>query len=870
MAPPWQVRDGFAGPDGARSFDPAAPMVSCPSPGKQGCQRMARDLHRARRRPWDLRLPALLFPLLGVIVGCADGGLVAGLSGEVRLENGIEAELGQAVRPAPERFAFQDAMAWQFIGPSMESAARSLRDGHLPLWEPAIGGGWPLMASGSAGVLSPLKLPFYLLGGPAGESAWLLLKLLAAGLFTWLFCRRLGAGAWPAALGAVAFGACGYSVCYAPYEHDPVVFLPLALWSADRVLESRGVGRVAVAAASIALVLVSGHPVLAAAVLLATATWVLCRLWERRAAFGERLASGSRVLAAVLVALALSAVVLVPFAEFVAHGWSYKMATDREVPEATVERTPPFGLRRAAATVVPHLVEAWRGSDLPGGAGLFREFRTPDGPRRQYRSFLYAYLTWVGVVPLLLAGFLAFCRPVHPLLPFTLVPALMLFAFPGTALLAHVPFLSALLPRWFASWFCLGLAAMGAMGLQALLREPAKVPRRLAIASATYSVLAVAVAGLTALASADAGPEWGPPPGFQAALDRLLVPLAIAVLVPLVAVLFRRSTRGLAVALVLVASADLALHGAWIPGSPPREAVMPEDVRARLELPPAQEPGERVAALGRAMAPDTALYYGLDDFQAVLPLFVDRYHRFMEIAVPELREVYPTAVVISAPNPWLDLASIGTYLAPSSWNFGRGSPEVVHEGPAVRVLHRPEALPRAYVVRQALASGSPDAAADRVRQDPVARRLLPVVEPGNLPGPWVDAPPPEVPTGPPPAATPPAARILRHDREEVAVEVAGAGPGLLVLTDVFYPGWEADVDGEPAAIVPVNVAFRGVVLGGDARLVTFRYRPGSFRLGLAVTLLGALALGIALVLARRRRGSAPPPHPLHLPPIESR
>jgi hypothetical protein len=72
------------------------------------------------------------------------------------------------------------------------------------------------------------------------------------------------------------------------------------------------------------------------------------------------------------------------------------------------------------------------------------------------------------------------------------------------------------------------------------------------------------------------------------------------------------------------------------------------------------------------------------------------------------------------------------------------------------------------------------------------------------------------------------ARVVSYEAEHVEVEVPPGAPGLLVLTDSYFPGWEATVNGRPAPVLPADVAFRGVMLGsGDSRVV-FSYRsPGA-------------------------------------------
>ncbi|HEX3566510.1 MAG TPA: YfhO family protein, partial [Acidimicrobiales bacterium] len=117
----------------------------------------------------------------------------------------------------------------------------------------------------------------------------------------------------------------------------------------------------------------------------------------------------------------------------------------------------------------------------------------------------------------------------------------------------------------------------------------------------------------------------------------------------------------------------------------------------------------------------------------------------------------------------------------------------------------------------------------------------------------------EVPAGrgtaPPPLPEAPAeprpARIVSYRAERVEVEVPPGVPGLLVLTDSYFPGWEATVNGRPAPVLPTDVAFRGVMLGsGDSRVVLTYHAPGG-NLGWGIPALAIMCFG-AIALFRRR------------------
>jgi hypothetical protein len=71
------------------------------------------------------------------------------------------------------------------------------------------------------------------------------------------------------------------------------------------------------------------------------------------------------------------------------------------------------------------------------------------------------------------------------------------------------------------------------------------------------------------------------------------------------------------------------------------------------------------------------------------------------------------------------------------------------------------------------------------------------------------------------------ARILSWRPDRVQVEVDGSYPGLLILHEAYYPGWIAEVDGQPTRILRTNVLFRGVEVREGRHVVEFRFEPFS-------------------------------------------
>jgi hypothetical protein len=69
------------------------------------------------------------------------------------------------------------------------------------------------------------------------------------------------------------------------------------------------------------------------------------------------------------------------------------------------------------------------------------------------------------------------------------------------------------------------------------------------------------------------------------------------------------------------------------------------------------------------------------------------------------------------------------------------------------------------------------------------------------------------------------AQIVSWQPDRVEVEVDSAQAGVLVLHDLYYPGWVVEVDGEPARLLRANVLFRAVEVSEGRHRVVFSFQP---------------------------------------------
>jgi hypothetical protein len=94
--------------------------------------------------------------------------------------------------------------------------------------------------------------------------------------------------------------------------------------------------------------------------------------------------------------------------------------------------------------------------------------------------------------------------------------------------------------------------------------------------------------------------------------------------------------------------------------------------------------------------------------------------------------------------------------------------------------------------------------------------------------------------------------VVRPDTDNVLLDARLECRGLLVLSDTYFPGWEASIDGRPVPIIEAYGAFRAVVVEKGQHRVAMHYRPMPVYWGFGLTILGLVtALSVLMVDERR-------------------
>lgn len=86
-------------------------------------------------------------------------------------------------------------------------------------------------------------------------------------------------------------------------------------------------------------------------------------------------------------------------------------------------------------------------------------------------------------------------------------------------------------------------------------------------------------------------------------------------------------------------------------------------------------------------------------------------------------------------------------------------------------------------------------------------------------------------------------QLLSYTPNTISAVVTTDRPQFLLLSDTYFPGWKASINGQETPIYRANHAFRAIGIPQGTSNIIFQYVPNSFRIGL----FGSILSGIALI-----------------------
>src|SRR5438105_2790273 len=202
---------------------------------------------------------------------------------------------------------------WLTNLPLRMTVAREVLAAHLPLWNPSIFSGFPLLGAAQAGILLPLNWGFLILSAPVAMNLAVLSTYALAGVGAYLFARRSGANVFGSIITGLVWQWSGFLIAHIGHTNmiQAASLLPWILWAIDVYAVTGRRSRALLLAILVALQTFAGHPQALAYSLLLAATYAAYKALNNRILRLRYLGA----IAMLAAGLALGAVQILPILE---------------------------------------------------------------------------------------------------------------------------------------------------------------------------------------------------------------------------------------------------------------------------------------------------------------------------------------------------------------------------------------------------------------------------------------------------------------------------------------------------------------------------------------------------------------------------
>jgi hypothetical protein len=703
-----------------------------------------------------------------------------------------------------------------YFYPARAFAAQSMKHGVLPLWNPLILSGEPFQASAQSSLFYPPNILYYVLPLPTAWAACLMLRMFLAALFMAMFVRSIGGSKTGSVFSGIVFASCGFMTAWQGQPmSDSAIWLPFAC---NAILSlRRKVSRISVATAAVgfAMPVLAGHPETAAHITL-VGTGLTLALWlfpqepdNRR--FDRRFITGFAL--AGLLALGLASVQIIPTLEWL-----------KQIGEA-------FDVWRSLA---PHQALGWVSRDMwqdPNSAGI----NIPEGA------------AYIAMVSILVAPLAIFYRPrIYRTFLFIVALCAIAVAYgfePIHTLVSHIPVVRALKNfRMLVAHF--SIAGLSGLGIS-ILEERLPAARRKQFIALTLVVLvfiATSVLIRKLQLATTSKTEFIQSPSFSLVL---LITSLILVVWKLYGGL---RGRLFPIAVCGLAMFDLGSFAFGYAGFVDRDELFPPSPAFNF-LKHNASSEFRIIQIGLPYSPNAPLMYGLHSADGYEVRFPKHQRAFLQDLIdPKTDGIrFVLDAILQKNDRRVDLLNV-KYVVLEAFTpeyrrllQSNRFTQVFNEG-KVAIFQNPSVLPRAWMVP---ASGiqrfrEVDTQVNRLKDadfNPLKFVTIPEFSPtstisvdenGSTFNGSVD--------------------ITDNGITSLSMKTQSSSSAILVVSQTYYPGWKAIVDGKQSDVLQADVALAGIAIPAGTHEVRLAFQPLSFRIGLGVSILSTTIL-LALIAA---------------------
>jgi len=701
-------------------------------------------------------------------------------------------------------------------------SSKAVADGALPKWNPYILSGTTFVGNPLSALFYPPNALYYVLPVAAAWTFGFLLRTLLCILFTASFLRRIGATPTAAVVSGLLYTFSGFmTVWQGQSMPDTAIWLPLICYAVVRLHDDPSIRSVVVLTFAFVMPALSGHPETMAHITLVGAGLAVFIAPQRPvAAKSTRTAKFLSLFAtAGLLSLGISAIQLIPSVE-----WFQNVYRGLDV---TWPSAPSWSLLGIVSR------------DIAGSINSFG-------------LLIPLQASYVGMMAFVAAPVALLSRPRRYVVFFFALAALsMCIAYgigPVLEVVHQIPFLKTLKHDRLILLVTFAMSVLTGLGVSVvedLTEHPdRKRATRVGLLTAAGLWVAVQLIYTVSVLTITA------PKNRMGHIFISLFFVLLSAAVVFAAVSFRRGTPWFRLGVLLVVCADVYTFAyGFIPFASPRQIFPPNELFSRLS---AMDPSPfRISQLGYSFATNSQMIYGLHESDGYeIPL--TRIRTFAEGISP----AYTDAVVMEA-KPILesndrraDLLNTKYYVVlqelpeypkflqmPDRFRF-------LFEYRKASVFENLRAMPGAFLV--------PASGIQVVKDSGSQMKIL--KEPSFNPQTTVILDEPVTPPKTSNASPAQGAQVSMFQRKtnELQMRVDTDQESILVISQTYYPGWKAYIDGESTPVFPANYALTGVSVGRGSHDVRLSFEPESLKVGILVSL-ATLTIVVVLLAFQRRR-----------------
>jgi hypothetical protein len=720
----------------------------------------------------------------------------------------------------------------------------------IPLWNPYSAGGVPHLANIQTTLFQVITWPILVLGmSKATLLFYYSAKLFLIGISTYYYLKSIKLDFCPSLAGSIAFTFMNFNVVWLYYSPSSVIFvLPLSFYLIEKIMGSQNQDRYFLALAVVyALGVFAGHPETFFHIVVISLVYFVFRLLLKRATLQESDKMAGKYALVCLLGAGLSAVQLLPFLEYLMNSNAWVVRENirymQDWHTAVLNFVPEFYGSPSIYINLPFFVHFTNYNESAAGyAGVTILCLAVFALIAKYKDALLKFYLVVGVW----AAGVVYGVP----LIFDITTSLPLFTHAANHRLL----------------FLLGFVAivLGSMGFDQILKSSEEGNGK-RILKKFYVSTSIVLVMMLSLVFANQEFLWAHITSITPNFDHniflsqgKLVAIAVfLILVTLLGVFIiaadcsKPQMRKLAIiGLIALIFAETGVHGMLLEPAIDEKYFYPKiaafdfiNQKDELYRSVSLEPDPKYPNPSSVYPVNTQMIYGIYDIRNYDALEVNYYWKLLNTFSQGMMML------------WIDLSNVDERFLDfmgakwvfsrsdlSSGNYSRSYALVKNYGDYF-LFENTDAMPRAFVIQNATFSSNDSEILEMLKNPSFDWRSSVILsgDDRRIERYFTKA-----------QST---IEIVDYQPNRIKIDAVSNAPGFLVISDTYYPGWNAYINGSKVDILRANYAFRAINLDVGKSIVEFKYEPLSLYVGAIISCTAIFIIIFLYIKIRRKPGT---------------